>query len=103
MQKNSVFIGRPLKKEGFHIKNGAIPHFSRIENIIMNQTIPTENKSFEADTEIQQLYMCSNKYQSKLKSVVYRYIVKRNKFKDAIKEVQKKYIIELINVQGIEF
>jgi hypothetical protein len=47
-----VFIGKPLKKEGFHIKKGAIPHFNNIENIIINHIIPTANKSFEADTEI---------------------------------------------------
>jgi hypothetical protein len=46
-----VFSGNPLKKDGFQIKNGAIPHFSKMENTIMNHTTPIKNKSFELETE----------------------------------------------------
>ena len=34
----------PLKKVGFQINRGAIPHFKKIEKIIKNQDIPIKNK-----------------------------------------------------------
>jgi hypothetical protein len=46
-----VFRGKPLKKDGFHIKKGAIPHFNKIENIIINHTIPIEKRSLELETD----------------------------------------------------
>jgi hypothetical protein len=44
-RKKSVLSGKPLKKVGFQIKKGAIPHFNSIEKSIMNQMIPSKYKS----------------------------------------------------------
>ena len=34
----------PLKKMGFHINNGVIPHFKKIQKIMTNQQRPKVNK-----------------------------------------------------------
>jgi hypothetical protein len=34
---------------GFQMKNGAIPHFKKIEKIIKNQDKPTTKMSFKAE------------------------------------------------------
>lgn len=34
----------PLKKMGFHINKGVIPHFKKIQKIITNQQKPKVNK-----------------------------------------------------------
>jgi hypothetical protein len=41
-----------LKKIGFHIYKGAIPHFNRIVNKIINQVTPTSSISLKPETII---------------------------------------------------
>jgi hypothetical protein len=57
-------MGIPLKNIGFHIYNGAIPHFKKIENNNINQHSPNEKISFTLLTVIKYINMCSLKYQS---------------------------------------
>ena len=42
----------PLKKVGFQIKKGAIPHFKKIEKTMKNQANPITKISFTAETFI---------------------------------------------------
>ena len=42
----------PLKKVGFNMKNGAMPHFKKIDKTIKNQATPIVKMSLSEDTLI---------------------------------------------------
>lgn len=39
-----MFIETPLKKIGFHINKGVMPHFKKIQKIMINQQKPNVSK-----------------------------------------------------------
>jgi len=78
----------PLKKVGFHIKNGAMPHFRKIDRIIKNQAMPIMKTSFSEDTLIRYKKTCSIKYQSKVTRYLYKKAEKTNKLREESNETQ---------------
>lgn len=62
----------------------------------MNHTKPIEYNSLQEDDNVTYMKTCSNKYQSKVNNFWYNSIVNKNRFKEEIRDIQKKYNIELM-------
>jgi hypothetical protein len=89
-----------LKKVGFQIKVGAIPHFKKIQNIIKNHDMPKENISFMEEIFMKNRNKCSNKYQSKEGKYLYIKIKNTNRLREDNNETQKKNNKDCKNVCG---
>ena len=79
---------RPLKKVGFHINKGAIPHLVNMQIIKISQEVPPNKRLlvwvlFEIYKNI-----ISRIYQSNVKKFKYKTMSNKNKFIDDINDTQ---------------
>lgn len=79
----------PLKKLGFHKKNGDIPSFIKIENIIEIKLKYMIKQFFKFKLDIKKIKFNSDKNQSKEFIFLINNIIEKNKKEDAINIVQK--------------
>ena len=71
--------------------------------MIKNQPNPKDSIEVLELTNVIYEKICSMRNQSKVINVVYIYIKKRNKFREEIRDIQNKNIIEFKKVYGTEF
>jgi hypothetical protein len=83
-------IDNPLKNMGFQKKKGTNPHLIKIDDIKINQGTVKLTVSQKLCVKVKYVKTCSIKNQSNEYNLRYISVINKNRFKDAIREIQKK-------------